>query len=126
MINIFKQKREEEKKIELLYTDKEINRSSYAALLATAIISIPVVLLLVNFFYILMMRPYLAFYLCGLSLVVLTYLFFLFYILCLKKYHNEKEINYRVVLYVSFFYSVIAISIITTVSAFIIIPIFFT
>lgn len=126
MINIFKQKREEEKKIESLYTDKEMSRSSYAALLATAILAVPVVLLLVNFFYILMMRPYLAFYLCGFSLAVLTYLFFLFYILCLKKYHNEKTINYRLVLYVSFLYSVVAIVIVTTLSAFIVIPIFFT
>lgn len=124
-MNIFKKSHLENEKIKKAYDDSENTKELIMSSVATFIIAIPIILLAINWFYILTMRPYLAIMQAGAHLFLIFGIYHVLSIYALKRLRNLETIDYRYPMFVPLIYYFVGIMALALAIALIIVPIFF-
>ncbi|MCR5564938.1 MAG: hypothetical protein K6F59_04035 [Gammaproteobacteria bacterium] len=124
-MKFFKSLIEEKKKFKDFYDDRERDNVSMASLIFTLIIGVLASLISVQVFLVLVHRPYLAYTLCGIALLWLITLFFIFQISNFKKLRQPEDFSLLKAFLLDYLITVIVVIVIVVLLEVITVPLFF-
>ena len=124
-MKFFKALIEEKKKFKEFYDDKERDDVSVASLVFTLIIGILIALISVQVFLVLVHRPYLAYTICGIALIWIITIFYMFQITNFKKLRLPENFSLFKAFLFEYLIIVLVVIVIVALLEVITVPLFF-
>lgn len=124
-MKFFKSLIEDKKKFKEFYDDRERDNVSVASFVFTLILGILIALISIQVFLVLVHRPYLAYTLCGIALIWIITMFYMFQITNFKKLRLPEGFSLFRAFFLEYLIIVLVVIVIVALLEVITIPLFF-